>query len=157
MPALAVGLAALALGGADCLSLLGGEERAECEEVCAKEAECGVRTEAACLASLCDVDGFRVVGDSAPTDGGVSDDAHDLATLDANLCERTAADCAALVLCVCPDACARVDECTGDPDATCLNTCETLLEQDPEGGFQESRCKMESSCADLPACSSVSG
>lgn len=156
MPALAVALLAWPLSGSVCLDLLGGEERAECEEVCAKEAECGLRTEAACLAALCDADGFRVVGDGAPADGGVGD-THDLATLDANDCERTAPDCAELALCACPDACARVDECTGDPDAACLNTCETLLEQDPEGGFQENRCKMESSCADLPACSSVSG
>lgn len=156
MPALAVGLASLALGGADCLSLLGGEERAECEEVCAKEAECGLRTEAACLASLCDVDGFRVVADGAGADGGTGGD-HDLASLDANQCERTAADCGDLALCACPDACARVDECTGDPDASCVNTCETLIEQDPAGGFQENRCKMESSCADLPACSAIAG
>lgn len=141
-----VALAALPLSGAECLSLLGDdEERQECEAVCAKEDTCGLRTEAACLASLCDADGFKVV-DSAAT-------AHDLATLDANQCETTAADCAELVLCVCPDACARVDECTGDPDATCLNTCETLIEQDPEAAFQENRCKMESACADVPACS----
>ena len=157
LPALAVGLAAFALGGADCLSLLGGEERARCEEVCAKEGECGLRTESACLAALCDTDGFKVVAGDAPADGGVAAPEHDLAGLDANDCERTAADCGELSLCVCPDACARVDECTGDPDATCLNTCETLIEQDPEGGFQENRCKMESSCADLPACSSVAG
>lgn len=149
MRALAVALAALPLSGSACLALLGGDERADCEEVCAKEGECGMRTEAACLASLCDTEGFKVVDAAA--------DAHDLASLDANDCERTAEDCAALVLCVCPDACARVDECTGDPDATCLNTCETLIEQDPAAGFQENRCKMESACADLPACSSVGG
>ena len=142
-------LSVLPLSGSVCLALLGDDERATCEEVCAKEDECGMRTEAACLAALCDAEGFKVVdADTTP---------HDLADLDANDCERTAGDCSELVLCVCPDACARVDECTGDPDATCQNTCETLLEQEPEAGFQENRCKMESACADVPACSSVGG
>lgn len=149
MPALAVALATLPLSGSVCLSLLGGEERVACEEVCAKEDECGLRAEAACLAALCDAEGFRVIDAEA--------NPYDLADLDANQCERTAADCSELALCVCPDACAHVDACTGDADATCQDTCETLIEQDPAASFQENRCKMESACADLPACSSVGG
>ncbi len=145
MAALAVALAALPLQGAACLDFLSDDERDACEAVCAKQDGCGLRSAAACLASLCDEDGFKVV------DAG--GDAHDLATLDANRCEEDAADCSEVALCVCPDACARVDECTGDPDTTCVNTCETLVEQDPEAAFQENRCKMESACADVPACS----
>ncbi len=145
MSALAVAFATLPLSGSACLSLLGDDEREQCEQVCAKEAACDLRGEAACVASLCDAEGFKVVD----ADG----DAHDLAALDANQCEQDAEDCAELALCACPDACARVDECTGDPDATCVNTCETLIEQAPAAAFQENRCKMESACADVPACS----
>lgn len=138
--------------GASCISGTPEDpaaERKECEAVCAVEAECELRTEDACLAALCDETGFRTV-----TDG---DAEIDLLALSSNDCLREAADCAAAVLCSCPDACARVDECTGAEDPACEDTCGVLVEQDPGATYTENRCKMESTCGDLPACGAVSG
>jgi hypothetical protein len=157
---LVVVLAALAtvpLMGSDCLGDIDpGAERQECEQVCASEDECGVRPEADCLAALCSPTGFKTFEEPSgdDVDAGVVD--VDLQDLSSNDCERTATDCAELILCSCPDACARVDTCTGSADATCVDTCENLLENDPSL-YLENRCKMESACADLAACGSVSG
>lgn len=131
-------------------------ERKECEEVCAAEAACELgRTEPECLAALCDVGGFKIVVE-APSDAGPAAPDADLQDLTANACMRAAQDCQELLLCSCPDACARVDECTGSPDAACLDNCENLLEQDP-ALYLENRCKMESTCADLAVCGVVAG
>lgn len=148
---LAVVLAALPLSGADCLrSGDDGEERAECEAVCAAEAQCDLgRDAAACLLALCVEDGFKVVA-ADPETGAAAD----LQALAANDCMKAATDCAALALCSCDDACARVDECTGSSDAACTDNCEVLLEQDTSL-YLENRCKMESTCADLAACGQV--
>jgi hypothetical protein len=150
-------LALLPLMGSTCIGGDPSGERRACEEVCAAEAACDLgRSEAACLAALCDENGFKIVLEAEDTpDAGPAGES-DLQDLVANDCMRAATDCEELVLCSCPDACARVDECTGSADAACTNTCESLLEQDLTL-YLENRCKMESSCADLAACGSVSG
>jgi hypothetical protein len=158
LAAFSVVLAALPLSGAECLGALGGadEERVSCEAVCAAEAQCELgRDEAACLAALCAEDGFRVLSDEALPDAGPAVAApEDLESLSANDCMKAAEDCATLALCSCEDSCARVDDCTGSPDAACVDNCELLLEQDPSL-YLENRCKMESTCADLAACGQV--
>jgi hypothetical protein len=136
--------------GASCIGGLDPEaERKECEEVCAAEAQCEFRSETDCLAALCAEDGFRSFDDA---DGTV-----DLQNLDANACMKDAEDCGALAACSCGDSCARVDECTGSEDATCEDNCNVLLEQAPDATYTENRCKMESTCEDLPTCGGVSG
>ena len=136
--------------GAACLTPVDpDEERKACEEVCAAEAQCGFRSEDACLEALCADDGFRTFEDG--------EDTVDLQGLESNDCMREAEDCAALALCSCGDACGRVDECTGSADAACEDNCGALLEQAPEATYTENRCKMESTCEDLAACGGVSG
>lgn len=153
----------------------GGAERLACEELCALEAQCADvlgRTEEECLASLCDAYGFRVFEEAAsPTEADEPSDAEgaadtapdapsgtvvDLEELGFIACAREAEDCQALALCACPDACARTDTCLGAPDPFCIDSCESLTAQDP-GFYEENRCKMESSCAELPTCGAVSG
>ncbi len=144
---LAALLAALPLSGAECVEgLSADEERADCEAVCAAEAQCDLgRDELTCRAALCADDGFQVIADDSPVD---------LQTLAANECMKAATDCAALALCSCADSCARVAECTGSAEPACLDNCEILLEQDTSL-YLENRCKMESACADLAVCGQV--
>lgn len=144
------------MAGAVCLPDPGdGEERKECEAVCAIEGQCAElgRSEADCLASLCDEEGFRRFEDDPDAATPSSVDLQDLSFIE---CAQAAEDCGALALCSCPDACTRVDDCSGSPDATCVDTCEGVLAQDPSL-YLENRCKMESTCADLAACGAVSG
>lgn len=110
----------------------------ECEDLCEIEDECGLRAFDACMAARgCDDDG----------DGGAP-----LASGDADACMLAVDNCADVALCTCDDACARVDECTGSPDPSCAGTCESLVEQDVVGTFQENRCRIESTCEDLALC-----
>ncbi len=147
---------ALPLSGSNCLDEGGGPSaaRQQCEAVCDAEGQCNdadpsiARSKAACLAALCTADGFNTVPDG--------DNSLDLATLAANDCERTATDCAELLLCSCPDSCARTDQCTGEQTSSCVDDCENVLAQDPSL-YAENRCKMESTCADLAACGQASG
>jgi hypothetical protein len=138
--------------GADCLGDDGDTDggpadRKSCEDVCDAEAQCSVRSKADCEAALCSDTGFKTV------DSG--DDETDLAELSSNDCEKTAEDCGALVKCSCPDSCARVDQCTGSSDASCVDDCDTLIEAESDFSvYLENRCKMESACADLAACGS---
>ena len=140
--------------GADCLGTTPppGTARADCEAVCAAEDQCHqadatvARGKAECLTALCTDTGFKVVDTGA--------NASDLASLTSNDCEKAATDCAALLLCSCPDSCARVTQCTGDANATCTDDCDNLIPSDP-ALYVENRCKMEATCADLAACGSA--
>lgn len=152
----AAALAGILTATAACEVPPGVTERQTCEEVCALEVQCADalgRTEEECLAALCDADGFRQIEDPVGGDGGVV--VTDLAGLTLIGCVQVAADCGALALCSCPDACSRVGTCTGAPDATCLETCNTLIAQDP-ALYLENQCKLGSTCADLAACGQVS-
>jgi hypothetical protein len=110
-----------------------------CDELCALEDECGLRGFDECLTQRgCDADG------GTPASSSSADD-----------CMLAVDNCADVALCTCDDACARVDECTGSPDPSCAGTCESLVEQDVVGTFQENRCRIESTCEDLALCGGV--
>jgi hypothetical protein len=98
-----------------------------CRANCDVEDECGFRTLAECEAAACN-----------PLTG--------------------AAETPGLAACACDDGCAKIDTCAGSPDRECVSTCDTLIEQgDGESAYRENVCRIESSCEDLAACSSVSG
>lgn len=105
-----------------------------CEAACSVEESCGFRATADCVLASCTPSGARLVDDG--------DD-----------CLAAAADCAAAALCACPGGCAKLDECAGDEDPACEDTCTTLVGQEPVATFQENRCRIESSCDDLALCS----
>lgn len=143
--------------GADGASCFGAsandiaEEKKACAAHCAVEVECGLRSEADCLAAVCDDAGFVVVsGTNISGDDGV-----DLQTAPVTDCMKSAADCAQAVLCTCPDSCERTAVCLGSDDAECENTCGALVEQAPGDTYLENRCKLESTCDDLPTCGGV--
>ncbi|MDP2340188.1 MAG: hypothetical protein Q8O67_04455 [Deltaproteobacteria bacterium] len=125
------------LAGADCL----GDEPVVCRANCAIEVECTFRTLEACEAASCD-----------PLTGNPTD-----AVVDA--CLAAAPDCLEAAACACDGGCGRIDACSGaEPDATCVGTCDTLVEQEPAQTYLENRCRIDAAeCADLAACSSVSG
>lgn len=129
--------------GCELLPWLGGgppPPPGECEALCELEDECGLRSYAACVsARRCDAE--------ADADGGAP-----VPLTDADDCMLAVENCADVALCTCDDACARIDECTGSPDPSCAGTCESLVEQDVVGTFQENRCRIESTCEDLALC-----
>ncbi len=132
-------------GAADCAALLGeGEEEPKpCTARCDVEEFCGFRSEADCLKASCNADG-------TPKDKAADDCL--AAASDAE------ADCVTVAACACDGGCAKIDECTeGEPDAECVNTCDTLVEQQTSQTYLENRCRIEKSCEDLATCSSVSG
>ena len=137
--------------GADCLGDVPDDPEKACEAVCDAEDACHAqdatigRAKADCVAALCTGTGFKTVDTGA--------NASDLSTLTSNDCESQATDCGALMKCSCPDSCAREDQCTGNPDASCVDTCDNLIENDTSL-YLQNRCKMESACADLAACGS---
>lgn len=106
---------------------------ASCEDLCALEEECGLRGFDACVAESCGDAGTRVPSE-------------------ADECMLAVDNCADVALCTCDDSCAKLDECTGSPDPSCASTCESLVEQDVVGTFQENRCRIESTCEDLALC-----
>jgi hypothetical protein len=105
-----------------------------CADACTVEDQCGFRPLVECIGKSCKTDGARTIDEG--------DD-----------CLTAATDCAAAAACACPGGCAKLDECAGSEDATCADTCTTLVGQEPEDTFRENRCKIESSCADLALCS----
>jgi hypothetical protein len=111
----------------------------ECEANCDIEDECGFRTLAECEAAACN----RLTGEAE--NPGLA------------ACLGAAGDCLEAAACACDDGCEKLDACTGSPDPECVSTCDTLVEQDGEATYRENVCRIESSCEDLAACSSVSG
>lgn len=122
---------------ADCLDAL--EDPEPCLASCDVEDECGFRTVAECEAASCDA-----------LTGLLLDPVRDA-------CLDTAGDCLEAAACACDGGCAKVDECAGSPDPGCVETCDTLVDQEPEATYRENACRLEAACADLAACSSVSG
>lgn len=118
-----------------CELLLGevSPEPSACEELCAIEDDCELRSYDDCVAQSCDDAGTR-------------------AGSDADECMLAVENCADVALCTCDDSCSKLDECTGSPDPSCAETCESLVEQDVVGTFQENRCRIESTCDELPTC-----
>jgi hypothetical protein len=109
-----------------------------CADACALEASCGFRDEDDCLAGC-------------PADGASLNPALDE-------CFAAAASCLESAACACDAGCARVDECAeAEPDPTCVSSCDAIIEQETQQTYVEQRCRIESSCEDLAACSSVSG
>ena len=104
---------------------------------CAIEDECGLRPYDTCLAESCDELGGRYGGGNADE------------------CMQAVDNCADVALCTCDDSCFALEECTGSPDPSCAGTCESLVEQDVVGTFQENRCRIESTCEDLAACGGI--
>jgi hypothetical protein len=137
--------------GSTCIGDTGGDDagpgdgsRADCEAVCDAESQCNLgRTKDACIAAICTDTGFKTVDTGA--------NAEDLSTVSSTDCEKTAADCGALAKCSCPDACARDAQCTGGDNATCVDDCDNLIQNDTSL-YLENRCKIESDCVDLAAC-----
>jgi hypothetical protein len=125
------------LAGADCL----GDDPPACQANCPIEVECGFRTLEACVAASCD-----------PLTGA-------LISPDVDACLAAAPDCLEAGACACSGGCARIDACSGaEPDPTCVGTCDTLVEQETAQTYLENRCRIDATeCADLAACSSVSG
>ena len=114
-------------------------EPSPCQANCAVEVECGFRSLAQCEQASCNVAG-------TPTNIG----------LDA--CLGAATDCLEAAACACDVGCERIVACSGSPDPECVSTCDTLVEQgDGDSAYRENVCRIESSCEDLAACSSVSG
>lgn len=107
-----------------------------CEDLCAIEDECGLRSFDDCMAESC--------GDAGVRSGS-----------DADECMLSVDNCADVALCTCDDSCAKLDECTGSPDPSCAETCESLVEQDVVGTFQENRCRIESTCEELALCTGL--
>jgi hypothetical protein len=135
---LATVLATLALGtAADCLGTL--TETPACKANCDVEAECGFRTKEACEAASCN-----------PVSG-------DVLFSDVDACLAAAGDCQEAAHCACDDGCAKTAECLESEDAECVNTCETIVDQQPSATYLENRCKIESSCDEQAACGAVSG
>lgn len=105
----------------------------DCEQLCTLEDDCGLRPYAACVAESCDDAGVRAGSDT-------------------DECMLAVETCADAALCTCDESCTKLDECTGSPDPECAETCESLVEQDVVASFQENRCRIESTCEDLPTC-----
>ena len=126
-----------ALSGASCL----GDDPPECKANCAIEVECGFRTLEACVATSCE-----------PLTGTIT-------APDVDACLLAAPDCLEAAACACDGGCARIDECSeAEPDPTCVDTCDALVEQETTQTYLENRCRIDANeCGDLAACSSVSG
>lgn len=118
---------------ADCLG------DTSCNANCDIEVECGFRSLEACEAASCDV----VTGAVVHTG------------LDA--CLAAAADCLEAAACACDDGCDKTAECTESPDANCVSTCDTLVEQEPKETYLENVCKLGASCEEQATCGGVSG
>lgn len=132
-----VGLTALTTA-ADCLALLDDEDPPTCPANCAVEDTCGLRSQAECLAAFCD--GAEVKPEMRALDtclGAATD------------------DCLEAAACACEGGCAQTEACGASPDPTCVGTCDTLVDQDPEGTYRENACRIESSCEGQAVCSSV--
>jgi hypothetical protein len=114
-----------------------GARRVACEPACRLEAYCGLRSVEQCLKTSCDGD-VRKLSNSDFT-------------------FAQAEDCAAAAEAPCEEACWRRGECTGDhvDDKRCTASCKALVKQRPAETFVESRCILESACADLAACAEV--
>jgi len=131
----ATALLTLCLGtAADCL---GGETGVTCRANCDIEVECGFRTLDDCEKAACN-----------PVTGAVV-----LAGVDS--CLAAAEDCQAAAACACDDGCEKIDECAESPDPSCVETCDTLAEQQSKATYLENFCRASSDCADLAACGSV--
>ena len=140
--ALALVLTALGVMAADASSCLDEDppEPAACRANCDIEAECDLRTLEACQAASCD-----------PQTGDPLFTAPDACLANAENCLEAAA-------CACDGGCAKLDECSeGGSDPTCVGTCDTLVEQEPESTYREQRCRLESSCEDIAVCGAVGG
>lgn len=109
-----------------------------CRANCDIEDECGFRSLEDCEEAACDATG-------APIHRG----------LDA--CLGAAEDCLEAAACACDDGCDKIDDCAGSPEPECVSRCDELVEQDGEGTYRENVCRIDASCEDLAACSSVSG
>jgi hypothetical protein len=111
-----------------------GARRIACGPACRLEAYCKLRDIDVCLSNSCD------------------GDVRKLSRSDFEL--ASASDCAQAAAAPCEEACWRKGECAGDhaDDLRCTNACLTLVRQRPMAVFSESRCILESSCADLPLC-----
>jgi hypothetical protein len=129
-------LMALVTSASDCLDDI---EPPPCQANCAIEAECEFRSLEDCEAAACE----PLTG--APINVG----------LDA--CLGAATDCLEAAACACPDGCGQIDECAGEADPSCVENCDTLVEQLPVETYLENLCRIESSCEDLALCSSVQG
>jgi hypothetical protein len=137
---LATASATLMLGtAADCLDTITDQNNPECTARCDVEAECGFRTTDACEAASCD-----------PISGEVL-------FADVDACLAAASDCLEAAACACSDGCAKTAECLQSEDADCVDTCDTLVEQQSSATYLENRCKIESSCDEQAACGAVSG
>jgi hypothetical protein len=115
-----------------------GDDPPPCRANCDIEDACGLRSFEDCEAAACDPTG-------APIHRG----------LDA--CLGAATDCLEAAACACDDGCSKIDRCAGSPDPECVSRCDALVEQDGEGTYRENVCRIDASCEDLAACSSVSG
>lgn len=114
-----------------------GVSRVACKPMCRIEAQCGLRDEASCVKASCDGD-VRV-----------------LSTSDFEIVR--AGDCAQAALAPCNEACWRRGECSKDhgDDARCTDACLTLTRQQPVASYRESRCVLETPCAELALCGAV--
>jgi hypothetical protein len=112
----------------------GAVKRISCETACFIEEQCGFREKGPCRAASCEGD-FRKLNHSDFKMG-------------------QADECSVLALIPCEEACWRRGECAGDHrgDEQCTAACITLARQLPLETFRESRCVIESACAELPLC-----
>jgi hypothetical protein len=158
---LSVALAGLFMfGGCELLSSLTGDNGGEdggpegtppCAVLCEWEEECGIRTASQCRSSRCGVED----PDNGAADAGAHAPLFDSPDFDS--CIEAARDCQTAVLCTCPAACDKVEDCVGSPDPQCVDTCETLLGQLLETTVAENMCILEEACDDIAACGGVAG
>ncbi len=124
----------LLLGGSSCLE---GGSPVTCNANCDIEAECEFRSLEACQAASCN-----------PVTGA-------LVSPGIDSCLASAPGCLEAAACACDDGCAKVDECAENPDPSCVETCDTLVEQQPKATYIENFCRAAADCDDVAGCGSV--
>jgi hypothetical protein len=139
----AVALVGVFASGSSCLDLLLDDgEAPPCEAACDLVAFCEFRSQSACEAAMCD-----------PETGEVLAGVRDL-----DDCLKGTDDCLVAAGCGCDSGCDRIDDCAGERDPTCVETCDTLVEQEPVARYRDNECRLTAeSCDDLAVCGSLDG